>query len=183
MRQDWTAPAFSPSLFRSLNTCLAAQSSVKCPRRCPQVVPNLARAGEGGWLGRVEVCRQRVRLSPRKPQKCPRPQKEWNQFKKPRGHVPPPPLSPLRPRSLLPALRPGPLAPALPLVETFLEAPTYRGNFCHINRARLGFIILAPRQQEFSAKLEGPVTIACLRPPGDTSAGDTGSLHTRSLHV
>lgn len=114
MRQDWTAPAFSPSLFRSLNTCLAAQSSVKCPRRCPQVVPNLARAGEGGWLGRVEVCRQRVRLSPRKPQKCPRPQKEWNQFKKPRGHVPPPSaLSPAPPQSppSTEAGAPGPSSP------------------------------------------------------------------------
>lgn len=85
-------------------------------------------------------------------------------------------LPPLRPRSLLPALWPGPLAPALPLVETFLEAPTDRRNFCHINRAGLGFIILAPRQQEVSAKLEGPVTIACLRSPGDTSAGDPGAL-------
>lgn len=88
----------------------------------------------------------------------------------------PPRLPPLRPRSLLPVLRPGPLAPALPLVEMFLEAPSGWGNFSHINKAGLGFIILAPRQREVSTKLEGTVTIACLRPPGDTSAGDPGAL-------
>lgn len=141
-------------------------------------VSKLGKDGEGGGMGRAEVCRQRVRVSPRKPQKCPRPQKEWNQFKKP---APWPRPSPLRSLLCAPAVSsqlwlPGPPAPALPLVEALLEAPSGQGNFGGINRADPGFIILAPRRQEVSAKLEVLATTACLRPPGDTSAGDPGAL-------
>lgn len=57
-----------------------------------------------------------------------------------------------------------------------MEAPSGQRNFGRINRADPGFIILAPRRQEVSAKLEVPATTACLRPPGDTSAGDPGAL-------
>lgn len=110
--------------------------------------------------GRAEVCRRRLRVSPRKPQKCPRPQKEWNQFERPAPWPRPCLLAlpPPRPRSLLPAWPPGPPAPALPLVEALLEAPSGQANFCRINRAERGFIVLAPLRREVSDKPEVAAT-------------------------
>lgn len=113
VRQAWTVPVFfSPLASRPLSTCLAAHGSVICELTAHVGVLKwlqtwLVRERAGGWGGRRYADRE-SEFPPRKPQKCPRPQKEWNQFKKPCAQVPPPPrLPPLRPRSLLPAQRPS----------------------------------------------------------------------------
>lgn len=172
--------ALDPSLAARLpgGLQILPMSGLQSTPTCPIKFPNLERAGEGGRMGRAEVCRQRVRVSLESLKSVHVLKKNGTNLRsQPRGHVP----SPIRSLLCAPAgssqlWLPGPPAPALPLVEALLEAPSSQGNFCRIYRADPGFIILAPRQQEVSAKLEVLATTACPRPPGDTSAGDPGAL-------
>lgn len=71
VRQGWTAPALISGLPSLLQLPGCPEICKVCPRRClqstptcPKVFPNLERAGNGGGMGRAEVCRQRVRVSP-----------------------------------------------------------------------------------------------------------------------
>lgn len=183
VRPGWTAPALI-SRLPSLYCGPAVRRSANCPRRClqsaptcPKVFPNLEREREGGgWGGRRYTgSESEFPLESLKSVHVLR-KNGTNLRSQPLGHVPP-----LRSLLCSPAVSsqlwlPGPPAPALPLVEALLEALSDQGNLGRINRADPGFIILAPRRQEVSAKLEVPATTACLRPPGDTSAGDPGAL-------
>lgn len=187
--QGWTAPA----LISGLPSLLQLPG---CPRELQTLPVSVSRAlrrvhkyfqtwkGRGGRPGRgggwegggMQAASQSF---PLKASKVSTSSKKMELFEsQPRGHVPPPLHSSSRrpPQVSSQLWLPGPPAPALPLVEALLEAPSGRRNLGRINRADPGFIILAPRRQEVSAKLEVLATTACLRPPGDTSAGDPGAL-------
>lgn len=71
VRQGWTAPALISGVPSFLQLPGSPEICKVCPRwclqsapTCPKVFPNLERAGKGGGMGRAEVCRQRVRVSP-----------------------------------------------------------------------------------------------------------------------
>lgn len=184
MRQGWTAPALISGLRCPLQLPGCPEVCILCPGRCLQraptctkMFPNLEREVEaGGWGGRRYADSESE--FPLESLKSVHVLKKngTNLRSQPHGHVPPPAPLLCAPAVSSQLRLPGPPAPALRLVEALLEAPSGQGNFGRINRADPGFIILAPRRQEVSAKLEVLAATACLRPPGDTSAGDPGAL-------